>query len=863
MRLKYLFTALSVIAILSIGTANAQNTATLYFMDEIAERNNMNPALTPNCKFYIDLPVLPNFYLNAGINNLMLRDLIFNKNGVTQTFLNNQANRDKFFKTLRPYTSINTYFGLNILSFGFQIQKRHFITFDAGLQADINAYIPRDIFKLAIYGTPDENGVNSFNLNSLGIDATIYSNVSVGYMNVINPQWTVGGKVKFLMGYANISTNINTLTLDASRQNWTLNTNARINASLPITYSTNEDGGLDMNSIGIQNTSELLSLIYTPAGVGAAIDLGFTYKPIKDLTISAAVTDLGFLHWNRNFVSGNMQGTHQIDGFIDYNAGDSINTDAIIDNLIGLGEDIVGTIHVDEGKKYTSMIHANFTVGAEYGILKNKISFGALNRLRFNNSHVSDELTISANFRPLHWLKASLSYSFIDGRWGNIGLGFNIRAGMFNMYIIADYIPVSWAEIASAEQNLNLPLPYRTQRVNLQAGMAWNIGRHANDPDNDGVFRYKDRCPDTDMDFLRKQCPELKKKKEFVDKKGCIHDSDKDGVHDCYDQCPNTPEGVQVDSVGCPLDGDKDGVPDYLDKCPDTPEGVIVDANGCPIDTDSDGVVDYLDKCPNNPEGVEVDENGCPVDTDSDGVADYLDMCPDTPEGVEVDANGCPVDTDGDGVADYIDKCPDTQKGIEVDANGCPLDSDGDGVLDHEDKCPNKPGPVSNYGCPELKREVRNLFKKAMTGIQFQTGKDIILKKSYPILDDVVKVLVENPEYRLIISGHTDNVGKPESNLDLSDRRAASVRRYLEEHGIDSTRLSSVGYGDTRPIADNKTSKGRAQNRRVEFEVVYEEVSIVKDVNPELQGIMPATTDSVPANTSESIQSEATENKNQ
>ena len=247
-------------------------------------------------------------------------------------------------------------------------------------------------------------------------------------------------------------------------------------------------------------------------------------------------------------------------------------------------------------------------------------------------------------------------------------------------------------------------------------------------------------------------------------------------------------------------------------------------AFGSPKDTDKDGVEDKLDKCPNTPLGVAVDANGCPLDEDKDGVPDYLDKCPSTPSGVQVDTLGCPIDTDGDGVADYLDKCPGTPieaKGY-VDENGCPTDKDGDGVFDYEDKCPETPGIKENKGCPEIKAEVKQLFKKALNGIQFETGKAKIKgKASFAILDDVVKVMQENPAYKLNIGGHTDNVGKPEKNMQLSKERAASVRDYLISKGVEESRLASAGYGDTQPVADNKTAKGRAENRRVAFVVEF------------------------------------------
>jgi outer membrane protein OmpA-like peptidoglycan-associated protein len=321
-----------------------------------------------------------------------------------------------------------------------------------------------------------------------------------------------------------------------------------------------------------------------------------------------------------------------------------------------------------------------------------------------------------------------------------------------------------------------------------------------------------------------------------VDAHGCPLDSDGDGVPDYLDQCPNTPKAAIgfVDAHGCPLDTDKDGVPDYLDKCPDTPQGVAVDSVGCPVDTDGDGVPDYLDKCPDTPKAAKgmVDKNGCLLDSDGDGVPDYLDLCNNTPAEARayVDKNGCLKDTDGDGVPDYLDKCPDTpiEARGKVDEHGCPRDTDGDGIPDYLDNCPTIPGVASNHGCPEIKKEVRTLFQRALQGIQFETGKSTILKKSDFILNQIAKSLIKNPTYLIEVQGHTDNVGYSEANMKLSEDRANSVRQYLISKGVEEKRITAKGFGDTRPVASNKTSKGRAKNRRVEFLVTFEEVNVQK-----------------------------------
>ena len=128
-----------------------------------------------------------------------------------------------------------------------------------------------------------------------------------------------------------------------------------------------------------------------------------------------------------------------------------------------------------------------------------------------------------------------------------------------------------------------------------------------------------------------------------------------------------------------------------------------------------------------------------------------------------------------------------------------------------------------------------------MTGIQFESGKDIIKKSSYPILDQIVAVMELNPEYHLTISGHTDDLGDDNKNMQLSNDRAAAVGKYITNKGIDTQRITTLGFGETKPIATNQTSKGRAENRRVEFEISYEKISYEKIINPELQNLIQST----------------------
>ena len=279
-------------------------------------------------------------------------------------------------------------------------------------------------------------------------------------------------------------------------------------------------------------------------------------------------------------------------------------------------------------------------------------------------------------------------------------------------------------------------------------------------------------------------------------------DSDGDGVYDKEDACPN--EAGPVENKGCPWpDSDNDGVLDKDDACP-SQAGTL---NGCP-DADRDGIRDAEDACPNIA-GI-ARFNGCP-DTDGDGIKDSEDECPN----VAGTLNGCP-DSDKDGIKDSDDQCP----RIAGNLNGCP-DTDGDGIRDQDDSCPQTAGITANNGCPEVKEEVKQVLELAVRNIQFNSGSDVLKASSYASLDQVAELMRENNTFRLKLSGHTDNTGNDDLNLDLSKRRANAVRQYLINKGISADRLSADGYGETQPVADNNTREGRAANRRVELEIVF------------------------------------------
>jgi OmpA-OmpF porin, OOP family len=255
-----------------------------------------------------------------------------------------------------------------------------------------------------------------------------------------------------------------------------------------------------------------------------------------------------------------------------------------------------------------------------------------------------------------------------------------------------------------------------------------------------------------------------------------------------------------------------------------------------PQDRDKDGIFEPEDACPDTRGVASADPkaNGCPPplpmpkDSDDDGIIDDVDACPEVAGAPSEDAeeNGCPPDQDGDEVADAEDACPDVA-GVKTDdaaTNGCPGDTDGDTIRDDQDACPQErgkpdPDPEKN-GCP---KDVRVTEQEIviLQQVQFDTGTAVIKAASNSLLNEVAEVIKGHAEVvKLEIQGHTDNVGQFDFNMKLSQQRADAVMLALIERGVEAGRLVAKGYGASKPIGDNRTERGRRQNRRVQFKIL-------------------------------------------
>lgn len=316
-------------------------------------------------------------------------------------------------------------------------------------------------------------------------------------------------------------------------------------------------------------------------------------------------------------------------------------------------------------------------------------------------------------------------------------------------------------------------------------------------------------------------------------------------------------------------DKDQDGVPDSLDKCPDTPKGVKVDHNGCPLDSDKDGVANYLDKCPRTSVGVPVDNKGCPTEmakTGEPSAGTASTVSPKIPESTAVaapESAGKARGAEGVAVAKPVEKAetptvipaplpvpapaeikaapapspkttpekveaapepkvaPPAEKPEAVitaqPAPGVVLSAPEAAVKEKAAKeaAVAQPSPVTTPA--KVKEQVRRVAGKRIVKkltVQFDFNYTYVKPKYFRQLRKIADILRSSPGSTALIEGHTDSIGKRRYNIKLSSQRAESVKNSLVKFGAEPGRISTKGYGYSKPVADNATEAGRQQNRR-------------------------------------------------
>ncbi|MCF8256844.1 MAG: DUF5723 family protein [Flavobacteriales bacterium] len=762
--------------VLGLSEAHAQYDFTIQGMNIVPQRSYINPAFIPDSKGHLGLPLLSSNHIAGGFSGFAYSDLV-RKNGDSLFFDFDNA-LDKMGKT--GYLSVNANLDLLSFSFKFGKQQENFIYINVTERLAARFSLPKELPDFVVRGNAAFLG-QEVDFKRLNVDASHYREYGITYARtLLDKKLNVGLTAKYLYGMENISSDVTRLDVftDENTFDITARSDFRINTSGAF--------GGEFDNFG----NDMGGYLFTRNNHGFAFNVGAQYKINEKWEVAASGLDLGMIFWNENpvnYVMNDANFTYQGLDIAQFIAQDST------DYLQNFLDSIVNTFDITEtNNTYSNVLPSRIYVSGAYNINKN-------NRVGLDfygevfKGHFEPAVSISYTKRFGKIFNLSGSYMYNNQSWANLGAGFALTLGPLQWYLTMD--------------NILAPIiPQHVQNFHFHSGLNMVFGYKdkkpvASDRDGDGIPDTEDACPDEYGLKIFNGCP----------------DRDWDGIPDKDDNCPD--EAGPVENKGCPW-GDRDGdtVLDNVDDCPDVAGDPA--NKGCPYgDRDGDTVLDNVDDCPDVP--GDPANKGCPWgDRDGDGVLDNVDKCPDVPGPVENE--GCPYgDRDGDGVMDNDDRCPDTPGPVEN--AGCPWpDTDGDGVFDHVDDCPRTPGPPENKGCPVIEVQEQEVLNTAFSNLEFETGKDVIKASSYGSMDELADLLKRKENYRLRISGHTDNVGKPESNLRLSEKRARAVESYLKNKGVAPAQFDVKWFGQTKPAYPNDTPEGRQKNRRVEMEVVFD-----------------------------------------
>jgi len=763
-----------------LADIKAQQSLTLYNMQAIPQAMYVNPGAMPLTNINIGLPGISSNYINYSNSGFTPHDLIKkDENGGVLVDANN------FMGKLKTTNNININVHTDLLSFGFKVKKRNYFSFNVTERVDVRLAYTKDFLSFAVNGNGAATNLNrDMNLN-LGLDATHYREWGFAYTReVIKDKLTIGGRFKILSGMENVNTEKSSLSMNTNSQYYAITANANVQANT---------SGVD--SASQQHTANILGFNPSRKNRGYGIDLGATYKANKKFTFSASIIDLGFITWKdytTNYASTKPNASVHYNGV---NVNQAINDSTDFGQSVqNLGDSLQKSFSIKQNNAtYRTMLTTQFYLGANYW-LNDKNNVGLVLNGQYANKQLHPALAVSFNNKVGRWFSASVSYSMLNRSYDNVGLGLAFT-GPVQFYIVSDNILSALIYDKYKTDNSSFMVPAYSKNINVRFGINITIGKIPKDKDKDGIPDKVDACPEIAGLAELNGCP----------------DKDGDGTPDKDDACPDV-AGFKT-LRGCP-DKDEDGITDAADKCPND-KGTI-EFNGCP-DRDGDKIIDKDDECPDQPGLAEF--MGCP-DKDADGIPDEYDLCPSEPGSKE--NKGCP-DKDGDKILDKDDACPNVVGPVEN--KGCPWpDTDNDGVLDKEDDCPNVAGVKELKGCPPvvIKGAEQKILEKAFSSLQFATGNDVIKPISYPSLNQLAVLIKQHAsDWTLKLSGHTDNQGKPEANMILSEKRAKAVKKYLVSKGVPEDKILTEWFGQTQPIESNDKEPGRKKNRRVEMKLIY------------------------------------------
>ena len=455
----------------------AQQINTLYFIENSTVQHFYNPAFQPKTNSYFSLPLLGHCSFDAGNNAVKLNDLLYDPVDLNNNFVNQGKGLYELKNLLQQNTVLYSGFSMNLVSFGFK-QSTSFWNFTINERLTGIVSLPKDIVHLILIDSP-ETIAESYDFTTLQSDFSLYTEAALGYSKLLNDKWSVGIKMKLLLGHLNLSNTNDNITIQTGVQNWQINANGSVDVSNLVQLEVG-NSYQTLSSSFLQNVSEF----FKPAGVGAGVDFGFKYHLNQNFDVSGSILDFGFIRWSKDAVNYNYPLNYI--GALNFNdAANNINLTDTYNEFINNNPVLVDTFTMvvnragttnKTNNAYFSSTSTKFNLALEYNFPKRKFGVGLLWKSQLYKNILISDGTLAFNMRPTEWLNASLSYTFQNAFNSTFGLGLGLNLGFVNVFVATDYIATQTLSFTPSDYSTILPnkvvsVPYNSNKMNFSMGI--------------------------------------------------------------------------------------------------------------------------------------------------------------------------------------------------------------------------------------------------------------------------------------------------------------------------------------------------------------------------------------------------------
>lgn len=468
--MKKLITAIAIA--LTAGTASAQVSHALYFMESVPQTNLLNPARQPRATMFIAIPGA-NAYVGES-SNLKPLDFFQKKDGVWLSPLNDGFDYSDLYDDYKKSMAIDADVNVGILGFGWRLDNGNYITFNVNERVSADVALPKDFLKIGDSGLPNNTLLD---LAKLGVDAMAYTELAFGYSHIVNENWTYGFRLKLLAGTGAVKTDNNKLDILTGEEKWHVTTDLEVMTSGPLEADgcIKEDGTVEFDSIDVRDfdtdkdlVKYLLPRLNNPGG---AIDLGVTYKMNENFRFSASVTDLGFISWGRDINRFKSKGEFDFEG-IDYDLDNPEHEDDFQNAIDDAVDSIMSSCEFTlNHKRFATALRPSVYIGAEYTPTY-FLNVGFLSHTEFNATHrVHQDFSVSATLNP-YKLPASLTVGYTINTLGegSPSLGFSVRMGVLQFYTVLDCVPYKYNTYKTVDDD-DIYCPTKISNINITAGL--------------------------------------------------------------------------------------------------------------------------------------------------------------------------------------------------------------------------------------------------------------------------------------------------------------------------------------------------------------------------------------------------------